>query len=76
MTAVRGKRIAMVFQNPAYSLNPILSIGAQLGEIFAWHEKVGRREARERVAELLHLVGITRPADAADAVSRTSSAAA
>src|SRR5215211_1006082 len=46
MGAVRGKRIAMVFQNPAYSLNPIFSIGDQLGEIYAWHEKVGRREAR------------------------------
>jgi oligopeptide/dipeptide ABC transporter ATP-binding protein len=61
MGTVRGKRIAMVFQNPAYSLNPILSIGDQLGEIFAWHEKVGPGEARERVAELLKLVGITDP---------------
>jgi oligopeptide/dipeptide ABC transporter ATP-binding protein len=61
MRAVRGKRIAMVFQNPAYSLNPILSVGEQLGEIFAWHEKVSRREARDRVAELLRLVGITDP---------------
>ena len=59
--AVRGKRIAMVFQNPAFSLNPIFSIGHQLGEIYAWHEKVGRREAWARVAELLHLVGITDP---------------
>ena len=39
MSALRGKRIAMVFQNPAYSLNPILTIGDQLGEIYAWHEK-------------------------------------
>jgi oligopeptide/dipeptide ABC transporter ATP-binding protein len=61
MNSVRGKRIAMVFQNPAYSLNPILSIGDQLGEIFAWHEKAGRREARDRVSELLNLVGITDP---------------
>lgn len=61
MGQVRGKRIAMVFQNPAYSLNPILTIGDQLGEIYGWHEKVGRRQARERVAELLRLVGITDP---------------
>jgi oligopeptide/dipeptide ABC transporter ATP-binding protein len=61
MSAVRGKRIAMVFQNPAYSLNPILTIGDQLGEIYAWHEKAGRRQARERVEELLRLVGITDP---------------
>ncbi|MGE0717299.1 MAG: ABC transporter ATP-binding protein [Alphaproteobacteria bacterium] len=61
MTAVRGKRMAMVFQNPAYSLNPIYSIGEQLGEIVRWHEKVGRREADDRVTELLRLVGITDP---------------
>jgi oligopeptide/dipeptide ABC transporter ATP-binding protein len=59
MQAVRGRRLAMVFQNPAYSLNPILSIGDQLGEIYRWHEKVGRRAALERAAELLNLVGIT-----------------
>jgi oligopeptide/dipeptide ABC transporter ATP-binding protein len=61
MQTVRGKRIAMVFQNPAYSLNPILSIGDQLSEVYAWHEKVTRRAAMERVAELLNLVGITDP---------------
>jgi oligopeptide/dipeptide ABC transporter ATP-binding protein len=59
---IRGKKIAMIFQNPAYSLNPIYSIGAQLGEILIWHEKVNRREADERVTELLRLVGITDPA--------------
>jgi oligopeptide/dipeptide ABC transporter ATP-binding protein len=58
MTHLRGRRIAMVFQNPAYSLNPILSIGDQLCEIVMWHEKLGRGEARARVVELLSLVGI------------------
>ncbi len=61
MIAVRGKQIAMIFQNPAYSLNPIYSIGAQLGEILAWHEKVSQKTALERVTELLRLVGITDP---------------
>jgi oligopeptide/dipeptide ABC transporter ATP-binding protein len=61
MQAVRGKYIAMVFQNPAYSLNPILSVGDQLGEVYAWHEKVSRQEALDRVAELFNLVGITDP---------------
>ena len=51
----------MIFQNPAYSLNPIYSIGDQLGEILMWHEKLNRREADERVVELLGLVGITDP---------------
>jgi len=61
MTKIRGKRIAMIFQNPAYSLNPIYSIGDQLGEILMWHEKLRRAEANQRVAELLRLVGITDP---------------
>jgi len=61
MTTIRGKKIAMIFQNPAYSLDPIYSIGDQLGEILMWHEKLSRRTADERVVELLGLVGITDP---------------
>ncbi|WP_083191518.1 ABC transporter ATP-binding protein [Salipiger sp. CCB-MM3] len=64
MGRVRGKRMAMVFQNPAHSLNPILTIGKQLGEIYAWHTGAGRLETRERVGYLLRQVGIT------DATSR------
>ena len=62
MIRIRGKKMAMIFQNPAYSLNPIYSIGDQLGEILMWHEKISRRQANERVTELLQLVGITDPA--------------
>jgi oligopeptide/dipeptide ABC transporter ATP-binding protein len=61
MTTIRGKKIAMIFQNPAYSLDPIYSIGDQLGEILIWHEKLSRRAADERVVDLLGLVGITDP---------------
>ena len=61
MTKIRGKKIAMIFQNPAYSLNPIYSIGNQLGEILMWHDKLSRNEANERVVELLGLVGISDP---------------
>ena len=42
MARVRGRRIAMVFQNPASSLNPLYTVGAQLGEILRAHERVGR----------------------------------
>ena len=61
MRGLRGKSIAMIFQNPAFSLNPILSIGAQLIEILRWHERVSHTAARDRAAELLHLVGIADP---------------
>ncbi len=58
MARVRGRRIAMVFQNPTTSLNPIASIGAQLGEILRWHQGVRRAEAEARIVALLDLVGI------------------
>jgi oligopeptide/dipeptide ABC transporter ATP-binding protein len=61
MRKLRGKSIAMIFQNPAYSLNPILTIGDQLIEILRWHESVTQTAARERAAELLRLVGIADP---------------
>lgn len=61
LATVRGRRMAMIFQNPATSLNPVLSIGRQLSEILRWHTGLGRRTALERVGELLRLVGIGDP---------------
>ncbi len=61
MARLRGSRIAMVFQNPAHSLNPLLTIGAQLGEIFRIHRRSSRSDAAARVAELLQLVGLSNP---------------
>ena len=61
MHALRGKSIAMIFQNPAFSLNPILTIGGQLIEILRWHERLSHSAARDRAAELLRLVGIADP---------------
>jgi peptide/nickel transport system ATP-binding protein/oligopeptide transport system ATP-binding protein len=61
MRGLRGKSIAMIFQNPAYSLNPILTVGEQLIEILRWHERISGATARDRAADLLRLVGIADP---------------
>ena len=58
---IRGKDIAMVFQDPMTSLNPVLTIEEQIVETIAAHRKVTAREARARAVELLGLVGIPRP---------------
>ncbi|WP_255953946.1 ABC transporter ATP-binding protein [Streptomyces odontomachi] len=58
---VRGKDIAMIFQEPMTSLNPVLTVGRQVGEVLRRHQGLNRREARERAAELLTLVGIPAP---------------
>jgi oligopeptide transport system ATP-binding protein len=62
MRAVRGKAIGIVFQDPMTSLNPVMTIGAQIEESVTAHEGVTRQVARERVIELLALVGIPNPA--------------
>jgi peptide/nickel transport system ATP-binding protein len=54
----RWRRAAMVFQSAMNSLNPVLTVGEQLGDVFTTHEGATRREARTRSAELLELVGI------------------
>lgn len=58
LRAFRWREIAMVFQSAMNSLNPVLTIGEQLGDIFTTHEKMKKRHARERSGELLELVGI------------------
>lgn len=58
MRKVRGKEIAMIFQDPMTSLNPVYTIGNQVMEMILEHEKMSRREARARVIEMLKLVGI------------------
>ncbi len=61
MRRVRGAEIAMIFQDPRASLNPVLTIGRQLTESLEVHLGLGRREARERAIDLLETVGIPRP---------------
>jgi len=58
MRDIRGKEIAMIFQDPTTSLNPVLRIGKQLTETIRAHRRIGRTEARARAEELLAMVGI------------------
>jgi peptide/nickel transport system ATP-binding protein len=59
MSELRGNRIAMIFQEPMTSLNPVFTIGEQLTETLRRHRRVGRRAAERRAVELLELVGIS-----------------
>jgi len=61
MRAVRGRRIAMVFQEPMSALNPVFTVYAQISDALRTNLGLSRREARERVVELLALVGIPSP---------------
>jgi microcin C transport system ATP-binding protein len=58
MRTVRGNRIAMVFQEPMTSLNPLHSVAKQIGETLRLHKGLSPVEARHRTVELLHLVGL------------------
>ena len=62
MLAIRGDEIALIFQEPMTSLSPVHTIGNQLIEAILLHKQMSRREAREFAADLLHQVGIPRPA--------------
>ncbi len=62
MQAVRGREIAMIFQDPMASLNPVFTIGDQIAETIVFHRGAGRREARARAEDLLAMVGIADPA--------------
>ena len=60
-TKIRGQRIAMVFQDPMTSLNPLKTVGKQIQEAFTLHNKVSKAEAKARTLELLADVGIPEP---------------
>jgi peptide/nickel transport system ATP-binding protein len=62
LRAVRGREISFVFQEPMTSLNPVLKVGRQIGEVLTKHLDVSRSEARARTIELLQLVRIPAPA--------------
>ena len=61
MSALRGDRLGMIFQDPMTSLNPVYTIGDQMEEVYLRHRVATRKEARERAAYLLQRVGIMSP---------------
>jgi peptide/nickel transport system ATP-binding protein len=61
MRDIRGKRISMVMQDPKFSLNPVMTVGAQIDEAYRAHSGVSRKEARRRSLEMLDAVRIRDP---------------
>ena len=61
MRDIRGNWISMIFQQPTSSLNPVLNVGFQIGEVLEAHRKMKRKQARERALELMRMVGIPDP---------------
>jgi len=66
MREVRGSEMAMVFQDPMTSLNPVYRVGWQIAEQIRAHEKISKQAARSRAIELLESVGIPHPAERVD----------
>lgn len=63
LRGIRGNTLGMVFQDPLTSLNPTLTIGAQVAEPLLLHRRLSKAEARSRAEEMLRLVGLPRPAE-------------
>jgi oligopeptide transport system ATP-binding protein len=66
LRAIRGRQIAMIFQDPMSSLNPVYTIGNQIQEMVRTHQNLSKRQARTKAIEMLALVGIPKPADRID----------
>ena len=66
LRAIRGNDIAMIFQEPMTSLNPVYTVGEQIMEAVRLHQKLGRRDARDKAIEMLDKVGIPKPEQRVD----------
>jgi len=60
---MRGARIGMIFQEPMTSLNPLHTVGRQVGEVLFVHQRLNREAAHRRIIELLQMVGLQRPTE-------------
>jgi len=63
MRDIRGSQIGMIFQEPQSALNPLHTIEKQIGEMLRLHQNMNKRDARERVCELMDLVGLPKLKD-------------
>ena len=63
LSAIRGNRMSMIFQQPQSSLNPVFRVGDQITEVLHVHQNMDRETAKNRAIELLALVGIPSPED-------------
>lgn len=61
MNQVRGKQVAMIFQEPQSALNPVQTVGEQIAEALRWHQSLSRAQVAEKVLSLLNEVGIPQP---------------
>ncbi len=61
MRDIRGNEISMIFQEPMTSLNPVFSVGAQIEEVIVLHQRMGKKDARNKAIEMLRLVKIPEP---------------
>src|SRR4029078_11120520 len=67
MRKIRGNEISMIFQEPMTSLNPVFTVGNQIGEAIRLHQGLGKRETRQKTIEMLRLVKIADPESRVDA---------
>ena len=66
MRSIRGNEVSMIFQEPMTSLNPVFTIGKQIMEAISLHQKISRKETRDKAVEMLQAVGIPSPGQRID----------